>query len=200
MTFKLLENLNRKIIFPLLVLASPLVKADWFALNMTRGITDISNEVFELHMLIFWICVVIGVLVFGVMFYSMWAHTKKKNPVPAKFHENHKLEIAWTIIPFLILIAMAVPASKTLVKIYDDEAGDINIQVTGYQWKWQYRYLEDGVSFFANLSAKLLWVVKSIIFSCLTISLATESISPKLSAKPSLIADSPDQKRPEKVS
>ena len=155
MTFKLLENLNRKIIFPLLILASPLVKADWFALNITRGITDISNEVFELHMLIFWICVVIGVLVFGVMFYSMWAHTKKKNPVPAKFHENHKLEIAWTIIPFLILIAMAVPASKTLVKIYDDEAGDINIQVTGYQWKWQYRYLEDGVSFFANLSTDL---------------------------------------------
>jgi cytochrome c oxidase subunit 2 len=100
MTFKLLENLNRKIIFPLLILTTPLVKADWFALNMTRGITDISNEVFELHMLIFWICVVIGVLVFGVMFYSMWAHTKKKNPVPAKFHENHKLEIAWTIIPF----------------------------------------------------------------------------------------------------
>jgi cytochrome c oxidase subunit 2 len=103
-------------------------------------------------MLIFWICVAIGVLVFAVMFYSMWAHTKKKNPVPATFHENHKLEIAWTIIPFLILIAMAVPASKTLVKIYDDEAGDVNIQVTGYQWKWQYKYLEDDVSFFSNLS------------------------------------------------
>ena len=131
------------------------VKADWFALNMTRGVTEVSNEVFELHMLIFWICVAIGVAVFSVMFYSMWAHTKKKNPEPAKFHENHKLEIAWTIIPFLILIAMAVPASKTLVKIYDDEAGDINIQVTGYQWKWQYRYLEDDVSFFQNLSTDL---------------------------------------------
>ena len=137
------------------VLISPLTKADWFALNMTRGVTDVSNEVFELHMLIFWICVAIGVVVFSVMFYSMWAHTKKKNPEPAKFHENHKLEIAWTIIPFLILIAMAVPASKTLVKIYDDEAGDINIQVTGYQWKWQYRYLEDDVSFFSNLSTDL---------------------------------------------
>ena len=106
-------------------------------------------------MLIFWICVAIGVVVFAVMFYSMWAHTKKKNPVPAKFHENHKLELAWTIIPFLILIAMAIPASKTLVKIYDDESGDINIQVTGYQWKWQYRYLEDDVSFFSNLSTDL---------------------------------------------
>ena len=156
MFFRLFSILQKKAFFAFLfVLNTPLLNADWFALNMTRGITDISNEVFELHMLIFWICVAIGVLVFSVMFYSMWAHTKKKNPVPAKFHENHKLEIAWTIIPFLILIAMAVPASKTLVKIYDDEAGDINIQVTGYQWKWQYRYLEDDVSFFSNLSTDL---------------------------------------------
>jgi cytochrome c oxidase subunit 2 len=152
MFFKFLRNLNKRPSLLILLFAAPAVNADWFALNMTRGITDISNEVFELHMLIFWICVAIGVLVFAVMFYSMWAHTKKKNPVPATFHENHKLEIAWTIIPFLILIAMAVPASKTLVKIYDDEAGDVNIQVTGYQWKWQYKYLEDEVSFFSNLS------------------------------------------------
>jgi len=152
MFFKFLRNLNKRPSLLILLFSAPAVNADWFALNMTRGITDISNEVFELHMLIFWICVAIGVLVFAVMFYSMWAHTKKKNPVPATFHENHKLEIAWTIIPFLILIAMAVPASKTLVKIYDDEAGDVNIQVTGYQWKWQYKYLEDEVSFFSNLS------------------------------------------------
>ena len=152
MFFKFLRNLNKRPSLLILLFAAPAVNADWFALNMTRGITDISNEVFELHMLIFWICVAIGALVFAVMFYSMWAHTKKKNPVPATFHENHKLEIAWTIIPFLILIAMAIPASKTLVKIYDDEAGDVNIQVTGYQWKWQYKYLEDDVSFFSNLS------------------------------------------------
>ena len=155
MFFKLCRNLNKNIFLLIVMVAAPFINADWFALNMTRGITEISNEVFELHMLIFWICVAIGVAVFSVMFYSMWAHTKKKNPVPAKFHESHKLEIAWTIIPFLILIAMAVPASKTLVKIYDDEAGDINIQVTGYQWKWQYRYLEDDVSFFSNLSTDL---------------------------------------------
>ena len=146
------KYLNKKILFVILFITAPLINADWFALNMTRGITDISNEVFELHMLIFWICVVIGVLVFGVMFYSMNAHTRKKNPVPATFDDNHKLEIAWTIIPFLILIAMAIPASKTLIKMYDDTAGDINIQVTGYQWKWQYRYLEDDVSFFSNLA------------------------------------------------
>ena len=146
------KYLNKKILFVILFITAPLINADWFALNMTRGITDISNEVFELHMLIFWICVAIGVLVFGVMFYSMYAHTREKNPVPATFDDNHKLEIAWTIIPFLILIAMAIPASKTLIKMYDDTAGDINIQVTGYQWKWQYRYLEDDVSFFSNLA------------------------------------------------
>jgi cytochrome c oxidase subunit 2 len=154
MSFKYLHNLQSKIISALLIF-SVQMKADWLALNMTRGATDISNEVFELHMLIFWICVAIGVVVFGVMFYSMYAHTKKKNPVAATFHENHKVEIAWTIIPFLILIAMAIPASKTLVKIYDDEAGDLNIQVTGYQWKWQYNYLEDDVSFFSNLSTDM---------------------------------------------
>ena len=154
MSFKYLQNLQKKIISALLLFSVPM-KADWFALNMTRGVTDISNEVFELHMLIFWICVAIGVVVFGVMFYSMYAHTKKKNPVAASFHENHKVEIALTIIPFLILIAMAIPASKTLVKIYDDEAGDLNIQVTGYQWKWQYNYLEDDVSFFSNLSTDI---------------------------------------------
>ena len=154
MSFKKLDNLKKRALCLLFLFAIP-SQADWFALNMTRGVTDISNEVFELHMLIFWICVVIGVLVFSVMFYSMYAHTKKKNPVAAKFHENHKVEIAWTIIPFLILIAMAVPASKTLVKIYDDEAGDVNIQVTGYQWKWQYNYLEDDISFFSNLSTDM---------------------------------------------
>jgi cytochrome c oxidase subunit 2 len=154
MSFKYLQNLQIKIMSALLIFSAPM-KADWFALNMTRGVTDISNEVFELHMLIFWICVAIGVVVFGVMFYSMYAHTKKKNPVAASFHENHKVEIAWTIIPFLILIAMAIPASKTLVKIYNDEAGDLNIQVTGYQWKWQYNYLEDDVSFFSNLSTDM---------------------------------------------
>ena len=154
MFFKKLDNLKKRALSLLLLFAIP-SQADWFALNMTRGVTDISNEVFDLHMLIFWICVAIGVVVFSVMFYSMYAHTKKKNPVAAKFHENHKVEIAWTIIPFLILIAMAVPASKTLVKIYDDEAGDINIQVTGYQWKWQYNYLEDDISFFSNLSTDM---------------------------------------------
>ena len=145
-----------KIQFTVILFAlSNKASAEWGDLNMTQGATAISKEVYDLHMLIFWICVVIGVIVFGVMFYSMYAYTKKKNPVAATFHENTKVELAWTIIPFLILIAMAVPASKTLQSIYNDEAGDINIQVIGHQWKWQYRYLEDDVNFFANLSTDL---------------------------------------------
>ena len=119
---------------------------------MTEGVTAISKEVFDLHMLIFWICVVIGLVVFSVMFYSMFAHSKKRNPNPSTFHENTKLELAWTVVPFLILVFMAIPASNTLVKIYDDTEGDINIQVVGYQWKWQYKYLEDDIDFFQNLT------------------------------------------------
>ena len=128
------------------------VFSDWDALNMREGVTQVSRDVFELHMLIFYICVAIGAVVFSVMFYSLFRYTKKRNPSPSTFHESTKLEVAWTIVPFLVLIAMAVPASKTLTEIYDDEEGEINIQVVGYQWKWEYKYLEDDINFFSNLS------------------------------------------------
>ena len=85
------------------------------------------------------------------MFYSMFAHSKKRNPNSATFQENTKLEIVWTIVPFLILVLMAIPASNTLMNIYKDVEGDINIQVVGYQWKWQYKYLEDDIDFFQTL-------------------------------------------------
>ena len=128
------------------------VLSDWDALNMREGVTQVSRDVFELHMLIFYICVAIGTVVFSVMFFSLFRYTKKKNPNPSSFHESSKLEVAWTIVPFLILIAMAVPASKTLTEIYEDEEGEINIQIVGYQWKWEYKYLEDDINFFSNLS------------------------------------------------
>ena len=128
------------------------VLSDWDALNMREGVTQVSRDVFELHMLIFYICVAIGTVVFSVMFYSLFRYTKKKNPNPSSFHESSKLEVAWTIVPFLILIVMAVPASKTLTEIYEDEEGEINIQIVGYQWKWEYKYLEDDINFFSNLS------------------------------------------------
>src|SRR5210317_395927 len=149
---KATTSANHKLLAGLTILFSSNTFAAWNDLNMTEGVTAISKEVFDLHMLIFWICVAIGLVVFGIMFYSMFAFTKKKNPNPATFHENTKVELAWTVVPFLILVFMAIPASNTLTKIYDDTEGDINIQVVGYQWKWQYKYLEDDIDFFSNLT------------------------------------------------
>ena len=152
--FKKLNILCKSAFSALLILSlyPSRVLSDWDALNMTEGVTQVSRDVFELHMLIFYICVAIGAVVFSVMFYSLFRYTKKRNPNPSTFHESTKLELAWTVVPFLILIAMAVPASKTLTEIYDDEEGEINIQVVGYQWKWEYKYLEDDINFFSNLS------------------------------------------------
>ena len=152
--FKKINNLSKSAYAALLMLSlyPSKVFSDWDALNMREGVTQVSRDVFELHMLIFYICVAIGAVVFSVMFYSLFRYTKKRNPNPSTFHESTKLEVAWTVVPFLILIAMAVPASKTLTEIYDDEEGEINIQVVGYQWKWEYKYLEDDINFFSNLS------------------------------------------------
>ena len=152
--FKKINNLSKSAYTALLMLSlyPSKVLSDWDALNMREGVTQVSRDVFELHMLIFYICVAIGAVVFSVMFYSLFRYTKKRNPNPSTFHESTKLEVAWTVVPFLILIAMAVPASKTLTEIYNDEEGEINIQVVGYQWKWEYKYLEDDINFFSNLS------------------------------------------------
>ena len=121
-------------------------------LNLRRGVTDISNKVFDLHMLIFWICVVACVLVFAVLIYSIFTHRKSKGAVPATFHESTTVEIIWTTIPFLILVAMAVPATTTLLALEDTRDADISIQITGYQWKWKYDYLDEGISFFSVLT------------------------------------------------
>ena len=123
-----------------------------FGTNMTQGVTATSREIYDLHMLIFWVCVVIGIVVFGVMFYSIVVHRKSRGAVPAQFHESTKLEIVWTLAPFVILIAMAVPASQTLIKQYDASEADMDVLITGYQWKWKYEYVGEDVSFFSNLS------------------------------------------------
>ena len=133
-----------------LVLA-PAAMADW-GLNMPQGITEVSQSIFELHMLIFWICVWIGVVVFGVMFYSIFKHRKSKGAVASKFHESLGLELLWTAVPTVILIAMAVPATTVLIQMYDTTNSDVDIKVTGHQWKWQYDYLGEDVGFFSNLT------------------------------------------------
>ncbi len=129
----------------------PAAHADW-EVNMKPGVTDVSRSIFDLHMTIFWICVVIGVLVFGVMIWSMIIHRRSTGQQPAHFHENTRVEVLWTVIPLLILIGMAIPATRTLIHIYDPSESDLDIQVTGYQWKWHYKYLGEDVEFFSNLS------------------------------------------------
>ena len=124
------------------------------SVNMTPGVTELGREVYDLHMIILWICVAIGVAVFGVMFYSIIFHRKSRGVIPATFHESTTVEIAWTVVPFFILIAMAVPATTTLLTLYDTDNSELDILITGYQWKWKYEYLnEEGenVSFFSNL-------------------------------------------------
>jgi len=127
--------------------------ADW-TLNMSPGVTGTSNEIFDLHMTILWICVVIGVVVFGIMFWSIFAHRKSRDPdrKPANFHENTLVEILWTVIPLVILVVMAIPATATLVDMYDTTEAEIDIKVTGYQWRWKYDYLDEEFGFFSNLA------------------------------------------------
>jgi cytochrome c oxidase subunit 2 len=113
-------SIKNLILFIATMSAFSLAQAGWMDLNMTQGVTDISHEVFNLHMLILWICVV--------------------------------LEFLWTIVPFVILIGMAIPATKTLIKMYDHSDSEIHIKITGYQWLWQYEYLNTNVSFYSKLS------------------------------------------------
>ncbi len=138
-----------------LLLLSNFALADWSGLNMRQGVTEISREVYGLHMTVLWVCVVIGVLVFGTMIYSMLMHRKSLGAVPATFHESTKIEIAWTIIPIIILLTLAVPATSTLRAMYESAESDVDIKITGYQWKWQYTYLADDptqeVQFMSNL-------------------------------------------------
>ena len=143
----------------LVFLFSVNLNADWLDVNMPLGVTDISEKVFGIHMLMFWIMVAIGAVVFGVLFYAMWRYRRSNHKNAAQFEENHKLEIAWTIVPTILLVLMALPASSLLKEMYDHEAeeGGIDIQVIGWQWKWQYKYLDERVgskplSFFSNLT------------------------------------------------
>ncbi|BBN82835.1 hypothetical protein PA25_28200 [Pseudoalteromonas sp. A25] len=135
-----------------LLLTSPLVTYGNSAYNMREGVTDISQSVYQLHMTIFLICCAIGVVVFAVMFWAMIHHRKSKGVQPAQFHESTKVEVLWTAIPFLILVAMAVPATKTLIAMEDVSKADLTIKVTGSQWKWHYEYMGHDVDFYSVLS------------------------------------------------
>ncbi len=140
------------IIIAVLGMISSVLSATPSNINMTRGVTDISHRVYDLHMTILIICCLIGVVVFGAMFYAIVKHRKSQGAVAAQFHESTKVEIIWTVIPFLILIGMAVPATKTLIEMEDNSKSDITIKVTGSQWKWHYEYFDQGFGFYSLLA------------------------------------------------
>jgi cytochrome c oxidase subunit 2 len=135
----------------LILMALGLETAQAYVLNLMKGATQVSNDLYDLHMLIFWVCVLIGVAVYGVMFYSIYHHRKSKGHVAEQFHENTTVEIIWTVIPTLILIGMAIPATKVMLEIDDVKDAQMSIKVTGWQWKWEYEYLDKGIHFFSSL-------------------------------------------------
>ncbi|MBI5922541.1 MAG: cytochrome c oxidase subunit II [Betaproteobacteria bacterium] len=135
------------------MLATREVWAD-YKLNLTEGVTSISREAYRLHMLALWICVVIAIVVFGAMAWSIYHHRKSRGAVAASFHDNTKVEIAWTIVPFLILVVLAIPATNALIAMNDTSNADLTIKITGLQWRWRYDYLKEDISFVSNLDDK----------------------------------------------
>jgi cytochrome c oxidase subunit 2 len=123
--------------------------------DMRPGVTEMSQKIQSLHHISLWMCIIVGLVVFGAMFYTIFAHSRSKNPIPATWHHSTKVEIIWTIIPTLILVGLAIPATKTLLEIEDNSDSDLTILVTGSQWKWHYQYLEAGIGFYSNMSTPL---------------------------------------------
>ncbi|MGH8258678.1 MAG: cytochrome c oxidase subunit II [Steroidobacteraceae bacterium] len=130
-------------------------KSGWDELNMTQGVTAISRKIYDLHMMMLWVCVAIGIVVFGVMIYSIVTFRHSRGAVPdTTMVHNTKVEIIWTIIPVVILIAVAIPAARVLIQIEDLRNTQLTIKVTGFQWGWNYDYLAGGVSYFSRLDRR----------------------------------------------
>lgn len=144
----------------LLLVSGVSVASDWTErsnVNLRPGVTNISQDVFDLHVAILWVVSVIGLLVFGLIMYSAVAHRRSKRPQAADFHENVVLEVVWTVLPFIILIGMAIPATRVLIAMDDNSEAELTVKVTGYRWKWSYEYLaykddnDVGIFYFSNL-------------------------------------------------
>ncbi len=125
--------------------------AAW-GLNMPQGVTPLSRETYDLHMLIFWICTIIGVVVFGAILISLIRFRKSKGAVAAQWHESMAAEVSWTVVPFLILVGMAIPAAQTLIDMEDNSGSELTVTITGYQWNWHYEYVGEDVDFYSFLS------------------------------------------------
>jgi len=133
--------------------AAPQDRVPW-QLNMTTGATKVAGEVHDLHMLMFYICCAIGVLVFGAMFWSMYKHRKSLGVKPAQFSHSTTAEIIWTVAPIAILVVMAIPATRVLIDMSDSRGTTMTVKVTGYQWKWRYDYIDEKVGFVSSLAAR----------------------------------------------
>lgn len=123
-----------------------------FEVNMTKGVTSLSRGVYDLHMLALGMVSIIAAIVFGVMIWSLYHHRKSRGAVPAQFHHSTKWEVVWTVIPILVLIAFAAPATKTLVDMSKTEDPDLTIKITGFQWRWKYDYIDEDFGFFSVLA------------------------------------------------
>jgi cytochrome c oxidase subunit II len=135
----------------LALVAGPASAIERWQLNLSPGVTKLSHEIYGLHMTIFYICVAIGVVVFGAMFYAMFKFRKSKGAVAATWSHSTVAEIIWTVVPILILVIMAVPATRVLINMYDDGKPDLTVNVTGYQWLWEYEYQGQDVKFTSRL-------------------------------------------------
>lgn len=145
-------RLYRVLTAALVIFAIPAAHAESLQLNMTRGVTDISNSVYSMHMYAFYVCTVIGAIVFTAMLWSVIRHRKSRGVKPATFHDNVKVEIAWTTIPFLILIILAIPATILLIEMENTDDSDLTVLVSGSQWRWDYEYFDYDVSFRSNMA------------------------------------------------
>ena len=119
---------------------------------MREGVTDLSQRIQGIHHMSLAVCSIVGIVVFGAMFYTMFAHRRSRHPQPAQFHESLMVEIIWTVIPVLILIVMAIPATKVLIEIEDNSNSDITVLITASQWKWHYQYVEADIGYYSNMS------------------------------------------------
>ncbi len=122
------------------------------AINLPPPATVVAHEIYDLHTLILLVCLFIFVVVFGFMFYALYKHRKSVGHKASQFSSNTRLEYAWTIVPLLILVGMAYPTTKTIIFMNDTETHDMNIKVTGQQWRWEYEYMDEDVRFTSNLS------------------------------------------------
>lgn len=145
------KKVQTKALILSLLFFSPQLALAEFGYNLPEGVTSISRDIYGLHMLIFWVCVGIAILVFGVMIWSMIFHRKSKGAVASNFHESTAVELVWTLVPLAVLIAIAFPATKVLIDLENTEEAEMTVKITGYQWKWQYEYLNEDVSFFSSL-------------------------------------------------